>query len=164
MINPNDDDFIEDNPLAAPIQASEADLSERDSRLRRTAGRVTTAAGDTWNQTKRTAGAARDRTEFFLRENPIPTIVGALAVGLAIGLAIRYAATPEEKEVEIKSPLGNMSWSFLSLPFLLPFFKSVREKYEDSTDVVKDSVGRLKEIDLHRYAKPLRKRWKAWMR
>jgi hypothetical protein len=34
---------------------------------------------------------ARERAEVFLRQNPIPTILGALTVGLAIGLAIRYA-------------------------------------------------------------------------
>jgi hypothetical protein len=28
---------------------------------------------------------------------------------------------------------------------------------------VKDGVKRLKKIDVDRYAKPIRKRWKAWM-
>ena len=60
---------------------------------------------------------ARERTEVFLRENPVPTILGALAVGLAIGLAIRYASNSREEEIEVKSPLGSLNWSFLSLPF-----------------------------------------------
>ena len=94
----------------------------------------------------------------------MPTILGALVVGLAIGLAIRYASSEEEKEVEVKTPLGNISWSFLSLPFLWPFFKSVKEKYEDSAEAVKDGVDRVRNIDVRRYTKPIRKRWKSWTR
>ena len=89
-------------------------------------------------------------------------MLGALAIGLAIGLAIRYASS-EEKEVEVKSPLGNVNWSVLSLPFLWPFFKSVRARYEDSADAVKEGLDRVKDIDVDRYVKPLRKRWKTWM-
>ncbi len=55
-----------------------------------------------------------------------------------------------------------MNWSFVSLPLLWPFFKSLKEKYEDSTEAVKGGVDRLREIDIARYAKPVRKRWKAW--
>jgi hypothetical protein len=43
-------------------------------------------------------------------------------------------------------------------------FKSAREKYERSADAMKDGVKRLKKIDVDRYAKPIRKRWKAWTR
>ena len=119
----------------------------------------------TWDQTKEQAGRARERTEYLVRENPVPTILGALGIGIAIGLAIRYASGPERKtEIEVKSPLGNLNWSLLSLPFLLPFFKSTREKYEKSAEVMRDGVERLKKIDVNRYAKPIRKRWKAWTR
>ena len=41
---------------------------------------------------------ARERTEFFLRENPVPTVIGALALGVAIGLAIRYASSSAERK------------------------------------------------------------------
>jgi hypothetical protein len=150
MINPNGDDFMEDDPLAASMQ-SRADE-----------GGLRQAAGDTWERTRHKVGTARERTEFFLRENPVPTILGALAVGLAIGLAIRYASHSEEKEVEVKSPLGNFNWSAVSLPLLWPFFKTVKRKYEDSAEAVKEGVDRMKDIDVDRYVKPLRKRWKAW--
>ena len=107
------------------------------------------------------ASTARERTEFFLRENPVPTVLGALALGVAIGLAIRYSSSSAEKEVEAKSPLANVDLGMLSLPFLWPIFKSVRRKYEDSADAVKDGVERLKKVDVDRYVKPLRKKWKA---
>ena len=152
MINPNGDEFMEDDPLAASMQS------------RQEQGKLGEVAGDTWERTRQTVGTARERTEFFLRENPVPTILGALVVGLAIGLAIRYASSSEEKEVEVKSPLGNINWSAMSLPLLWPFFKTVKRKYEDSADAVKEGVDRIKDIDVDRYVKPLRKRWKAWAR
>ena len=162
MINPNGDEFMEDDPLAASMKSSEADLQVR-KRVQKAARRVGDAAGDTWEQTKEKAGQARERTEFFLRENPVPTVLGALALGVAIGLAIRYASSSSEKEVEVKSPLGNVDLSILSLPFLWPLFKTVRSKYEDSADVVKEGIDRVKKVDVDRYVKPLRKRWKNWM-
>jgi ElaB/YqjD/DUF883 family membrane-anchored ribosome-binding protein len=163
MINPNGDDFMEDDPLAASMESSEEQISSAQGRVRRTARRVGSAAGDTWEQTKEKAGQARERTELFLRENPVPTVLGALAIGVALGLAIRFASSSSEKEVEVKTPLGNVNWSILSLPFLWPLFKTVRTKYEDSAEVVKERIDRVKDIDVDRYVKPLRKRWKNWM-
>src|SRR6267378_2862238 len=107
MMNPSGDEFKEDEPLTASMQAREEQTSsEAEGRLRRTAHKVSAAAGDTWAQTKEKAGMARQRTEFFLRENPVPTILGALAVGLAIGLAIRYSSNAEENEIEARPSLG----------------------------------------------------------
>jgi hypothetical protein len=164
MINP-DDDFPENERLDAPLPMNEEQIETGAKRAaRRTARKISTAAGETWAQTKQRAGNARERTELFLRENPVPTIVGALVVGLAIGLAIRYASAEEEKEVKIKTPLGNVHWGVLSLPFLWPWLRSVREKYEDSTEAVKEGVDRVRNIDIQRYTKPIRKRWKTWTR
>jgi hypothetical protein len=163
MINPNGDEFTEDDPLAASMKSGDEQTSgETPGRLRRAAGKVSMVAGEAWEQSKEKAGTARERTEFFLRENPVPTVIGALALGVAIGLAIRYASSSAEKEVESKSPLANVDLSILSLPFLWPLFKSMRRKYEDSTDAVKEGVDRLKTVNVDRYVKPLRKKWKSW--
>src|SRR2546425_12448847 len=140
MINP-DDNFPENEPVDASLPIDEEQIETGAQRAaRRTARKISTAAGETWAQTKQRAGNARERTELFLRENPVPTVLGALVVGLAIGLAIRYASSSEEKEVEVKSPLGSFNWSTVSLPFLWPFFKTVKRKYEDSAEVVKECV------------------------
>jgi ElaB/YqjD/DUF883 family membrane-anchored ribosome-binding protein len=162
MINPNENDLTRDEPL----QASEEDIgSTGREQFRRATKKISTAMSQTWDGTKEKAGRARERTEYFVRENPVPTILGALGLGIAIGLAIRYASTSERKpEIEVKSPLGDFNWSLLSVPFLWPLFKSAREKYEKSAEAMKDGVKRLKKIDVNRYAKPIRKRWKAWTR
>jgi hypothetical protein len=162
MINPNENELARDEPLQMPMQSGEEDISSTGSeQFRRTSRKISTA----WEGTKQRAGRARERTEYFVRENPVPTILAALGIGIAIGLAIRYASSTEQKaEFEVKSPFGNLNWSFLSLPFLWPLFKTARRKYESTTEAMKDGVKRLKKIDVDRYAKPIRKRWKAWTR
>src|SRR5437588_10566821 len=101
MMNPSGDEFKEDEPLAASMQAREEQTSpEAEGRLRRTAHKVSAAAGDTWAQTQEKAGMARQRTACFLPENPVPTILGALALGLAIGFAVRYASSAARKGLQ----------------------------------------------------------------
>ena len=166
MINPNENNLTGDEPLPTPVQPGERQIGPGGhEQFRRATNKFSTAMSQTWDETKEKAGRARERTEYFVRENPVPTILGALGLGIAIGLAIRFASTSERKaEIEVKSPLGNFDWSVLSLPFLWPLFKSAREKYESSAEAVKDGVKQLKKIDVDRYAKPMRKRWKAWTR
>src|SRR4029077_8031658 len=164
MMNPNENDLTRDEPLSAQRQPPEEEIgSTGREQFRRATNKISTAMSQTWDATKEKAGSARQRTEYFVRENPVPAILSALGIGIAIGLAIRYASGPERKtEIEVKSPLGSLNWSVLSLPFLWPFFKSAREKYEKSAEVMRDGVERLKKIDVNRYAKPIRKRLKAW--
>ena len=114
--------------------------------------------GDVWEQTKQRAGRARERTNLFLRENPVPMIVGALLTGVAIGFAIRLSS---ESETKAKEPVSRFSWTLL--PFLWPLLKAIKENYENSTDAVRDNVDRFKKIDIDRYTKPIRKRWKSWL-
>ena len=135
-MNGHDDDWVEDNPTAAAMKPR----------------------GDAWEQTKQRAGRARERTNLFLRENPIPMIVGALLAGVAIGFAIRLNSESEE---EVKAPVRKFSWTLL--PFLWPVVKLIRENYENSAEAMRENVDRLKKIDVDRYTKPIRKRWKSWL-
>ena len=121
-MNPNENDFTRDEPLPAQQfpPPEESIGSTGREQFRRATEEVSTQMSQTWDQTKETASRALERTEDFVRENPVPTILGALGLGIAIGLAIRYAVPSERKhEIEVKSPLGDFNWSLLSLPFLL---------------------------------------------
>jgi hypothetical protein len=152
MMDPIEDDFVNDEPLGAAQKAS--------ARKRR--GRPPSVLEPRARRREQIRGrgrSTREQTELFLRENPVPMILGALVAGLAVGLAIRYASRSDEKEVEMKTPLGNINWSVLSLPFLWPLIRGMKDKLEDSTDSIREGV---KNIDLERYAKPIRKRWKSW--
>jgi hypothetical protein len=153
MMDPIEDDFVNDEPLGAEQKASARKRRRRSPSVLEPPPRRREQIGGRTN-------AARERTELFLRENPVPMILGALVAGLAIGLAIRYASRSDEKEVEVKTPLGNVNWSVLSLPFLWPLVRGLKDKLEDSTDSIREGV---KNIDVDRYTKPIRKRWKSWI-
>ena len=153
MINPTGDEFNEAVPTGASADVGAFQKSNRG---------VAQTASDAWEQTKEKAGAARERTEIFVRSNPIPILLSALGVGIAIGLAIRYASTTAERQVEPEEKLSDGALGFLSLPFLWPLLKSVKAKAEDSADALKEGVDRLKNVKVSRYTKPMRKRWKAW--
>ncbi|MEP7072339.1 MAG: hypothetical protein ABI839_08120 [Verrucomicrobiota bacterium] len=160
MMNPNGDEFNEVPAGGAADIGGEAPFSQRG---------MAEMAGNTWEQTKERAGVAAERTQVFLRENPIPTLIGALGVGIAIGLAIRYASNATERpEEKLKNDFVQTASSFLSLPFLWPLLKSAREKAEDSSEVVmdnvKEGVNRLKKVKVSKYTKPMKKRWNAWTR
>ena len=169
-MNPNENDLTRDEPLPAHVQPREEEIGSTErEQFRRATEQVSTEMSQTWDQTRQKASRALERTEHFVRENPVPTILGALGLGIAIGLAIRYATPSERKrEIEVESPWGKFNSSVLSLPFLWPLFKSARKRYEKSADVVadamKDGVKRLKKMDVERYAKPIRKRWRVWTR
>lgn len=131
------------------------------------ARKISEAASDTWDQTRQKAVVARERTEFFLRENPVPTVLGALALGLAIGLAIRYASRPAAPQpLTVRNALKNIDWSGISEP-AKPFLRKMRRGYDESaeavTGAVKDGLDRVRDVDVDRYVKPLRKRWNSWL-
>lgn len=152
MINPGDEEFNREpisTDIGGKVEFGNRTVSER--------------AGDAWEQTKERAGAARDRTEVFVRENPIPVLLGALGLGIAIGLAIRYASSAVGEE-EPEEKASEAAWSFLSLPFLWPLLKSVKTKAEDSADAVKEGFDRVRNVKVSSYTKPIRRRWKAWTR
>jgi len=137
--------------------------SEQDSRFQEGARKISQAASETWDQTRQRAGVVRERTEVFLRENPVPTVLGALVLGLAIGLAIRYSSRQEEPTLSVKRALREVDWSTIAPAFLPSLMRNVKKGYEGSAEAVKSGIDRVKEVDVEEYVKPLRKRWKNWM-
>ena len=140
-----------------------SEMSERGSRMQEGARKISSAASETWDQTRQKAVVVRERTEFFLRENPVPTVLGALALGLAIGLAIRYSSRPQEPSLSVKRALRELDWSGIAPAFLPALMRNVKRGYEGSAEAMKDGFERVREVDVDDYVKPLRKRWKKWM-
>ncbi len=172
MINPNGDEFTKNDPIPGATNPMEpqpfpsvSPRFEPSTSTQADGPSYGATASAAWQQTREKATVAAQRTQFYMRENPVPTIIGALAIGLVVGLAIRYASEPDEPEIKVK-PLGNVDLSFLTMPFLWPFLRSVKDRYEDSAEVVKERVSqgvdRLKEVDVDDYVKPLRKKMRGW--
>jgi hypothetical protein len=163
MKNSNGDNFTENDPMAETEFGAQATSRTGESKMAESARKLSHAAAETWDQTRQKAVVVRERTEFFLRENPVPTVLGALALGLAIGLAIRYTSRPEEPSASLKRALREFDWSSIAPAFLPSLIRSVKRGYADSAETVKEGIERVKEVDVDDYLKPLRKRWKQWV-
>src|SRR5262249_5782301 len=83
-MNPNENDLTRDEPLPAQqFQSREEDMDSPGlEQFRRAKKEVSTQMSHKWDQTKEKASRALDRTEHFVRENPVPTILGALGLGI----------------------------------------------------------------------------------
>ena len=164
MKNSNGDNFTEHDPMSETEFGGQSTGQSAQSRMSEGARKFSDAASDTWDQTRQKAVVVRERTEFFLRENPVPTVLGALALGLAIGLAIRYSSRPAEPTpLSVRRALREIDWSTISPTFLPGLIRSAKRGYADSAEAVKGGFDRVKEVDVDEYVKPLRKQWKRWM-
>jgi len=85
------------------------------------------------------------QTENYVRGNPIPSLLGAVAVGFALGLIARSLETRREPE-PIHDALNELR------ALLLPLAKKTRKGLSESSDAVREAVEqaveRAREIDL----------------
>jgi hypothetical protein len=92
-----------------------------------------------------------EKTERIVRENPVPSILSAIAVGFAIGLLAR-SLRPEPHPV--RDYLDETSDYLRSL--LNPVGKRARRAYESSSEAVRDAVDQMQDVDMG----PVRSFWK----
>src|SRR3954471_2736367 len=97
------------------------------------------------------ATEALHRADVYVRQNPVPTILGALALGFLIGVLVRSSEpTPrsrwndarEDAEDHLRDLLGSIA-------------KKSRKAYKKSASAVRDSIGDVtdaaRNIDLDEY-------------
>ncbi|HEY2342482.1 MAG TPA: hypothetical protein VGH90_05600 [Chthoniobacteraceae bacterium] len=73
----------------------------------------------------------------YVRENPVPTILGALAVGLAIGLVVRLMER-EERADRLRDKWEDTEDYLRSV--LAPLAKKSKRAYAKSADAVREAV------------------------
>jgi hypothetical protein len=98
-------------------------------------------------------------TENYVRGNPIPAILGAVAVGIVIGLVARSLERQREPE-PIRDAVNDLR------AILKPFAKKTRKVYADSSHAVHDAVNqaveRARDLDVEHYTDPVAKWWKRF--
>ncbi len=92
----------------------------------------------------------------YVRENPLPTILGALTIGFAIGLLVRMV----ERENRAKSARGKLHEAEEYLRSILePVATKSKRAYAKSAgavrDAVDDAVHRAKDLDVSDYTGPV---------
>lgn len=103
------------------------------------------------------ARALVEQTESYVRANPIPALLGAVAVGFVLGMVARSLETEREPE-PIRDALNEIR------SMLKPLAKKTRKTYAESSDVVREAVEkaveRAKDLDVDRYVDPVSAWWK----
>ncbi len=99
----------------------------------------------------------------YVRENPVPTVMGALALGLAIGLAVRLMER-DKRSSRIGERLDETEEYIRSV--LEPLAKKSKRTYTKTADsireAVENAVERAKDIDVEEYTDPVVGWWQRF--
>jgi len=101
------------------------------------------------------ATQALHRADLYVRENPVPTVLGALAIGFLIGVLVRsseptprsrWNAAREDAEDQLRDLLSSLA-------------KKGRKAYKKSAGAVRDSISdaadAARSIDIDDYTDPV---------
>ena len=97
------------------------------------------------------------QTENYVRANPVPALIGAVAVGFVLGLAVR-SLEPEREAEPLRDALNDLRG------MLKPLKKKTSKAYANSSDTVREAVeqalDRAKDLHVERYVDPVAGWWK----
>src|SRR4051812_25295177 len=101
------------------------------------------------------ANEALHRADVYVRENPVPTILGALALGFLIGVLVRSSEpTPRSRWNDAREDAEDQLRSLLS-----SLAKKGKKAYKKSSSAVRDSISdaadAARKIDMDDYTDPV---------
>ncbi|HEX8311900.1 MAG TPA: hypothetical protein VF614_11320 [Chthoniobacteraceae bacterium] len=107
------------------------------------------------------SGELTERADLYVRQNPVPAIIGAIAVGFALGLLAR-SIEPTRRHEPIRDCLDDTGDFFGSL--FSPLARKSRHAYSTSSRAVRDAVdsasSKVRDVDVEDYVDPVVKWWK----
>jgi hypothetical protein len=97
------------------------------------------------------------RADHYVRENPVPAVLTALAIGFGLGLLARLLET-DRRHAPVQDCLDDTSHWLGSV--FAPVAKKTRRAYATSRDAVEHAADRVRDIDVDDYVDPVAKWWK----
>ena len=101
------------------------------------------------------------RADEYVRENPVPAVLGAVALGFALGLLAR-GLEPHRRHEPIRDCFYDTSDMLGS--FFRPLAKKTRHAYSASSSAVRDAVdhaaARARDVEVDDYVDPVVSWWK----
>lgn len=101
------------------------------------AARAQHYAEDTLHAARVRADDALERGQDYVRANPVPVVLGALAVGVLIGIAIGHREEPTFRERYVDDPLQNARDALASI--LSPLASRARSEYSHARSAAVDA-------------------------
>jgi ElaB/YqjD/DUF883 family membrane-anchored ribosome-binding protein len=100
-------------------------------------------------------------TDRYLRENPVPAVLGALAVGFAVGLLTRLV-DQKRRPTPLRDAVDESADVLRGL--FVPAAKKTRQAYRQSASAVREAIDqaadKAREIDVDDYVDPVTKWWR----
>ena len=153
----NENQFNEDYGNVGAHTNVGADPAGAAERAKAFAQDARTFAQDTAATVKTQAGEAYHRGEEYVRTNPVPVVLGALAIGLLVGLAIarREEEEPTARERYLDEPLHQTRDALYSI--LGPVAKRIRHGYGDARSSLEKAADRAQDLDCEPFFKNARR-------
>ena len=101
-------------------------------------------AEDKFHAVRAKAGEALTRGEEYVRRNPVPIVLGALAVGLLVGVAISRREEPTLRERYVDEPLGQARDLFYSV--LAPVASRLRDEFGSAQSAAGNAAEKLQDL------------------
>jgi ElaB/YqjD/DUF883 family membrane-anchored ribosome-binding protein len=113
------------------------------------------------------AHVAMERSEDYVRQNPVPVVLGAIVVGFALGFALGRREPLTARERFLEEPLGHARDVFFSV--LAPVAQRLRDQYGELRSAAEDAAEKVHDFDASarldpavRQARRLGRRLKFW--
>lgn len=103
------------------------------------------------------------RGEDYVRENPVPVVIGAFVAGLLVGLALSRRHEPTARERYVDEPLQQAK--DLLYAALTPVAKQLQTQYGAVRSAGKKVADEIGDFDLGEHVHPIAeqaRRWKFW--
>ncbi len=154
--------IIAHNRIRFLRDSSVEETRSRFGALQEKGSELTSSAAETWGRTRDKAQDLLKTSGHYIRENPIPMIVGAITAGLAIGLLVRYVEKSrcQEEDIQEENSDRDLGIKAAMVPLLWPIFKAIKGQYDSSTAAAKKVFRRSKRFDIESYVKPIVKKVK----
>jgi ElaB/YqjD/DUF883 family membrane-anchored ribosome-binding protein len=139
------------------------------AKVRHKAEQVSDEVRQRAEQVRQSAGEAVHRGEEYVRENPVPVVIGALAVGVVIGAMFAFGRRDEitARERYLDEPMHHARDVLYGV--LAPVAKELRDRYGAVRSSANAAADRLHEFDpadsidpLLKQARRFSKRLKFW--
>lgn len=127
------------------------------------------SAADGWAQTRSSTVNFLEEAEIYIRENPLPAIVAAAGLGLAVGLLVRSSERPARRDrIEVPIPKAvqharDFDYRAAVLPFLWPVVKFFTKGYASSRKTVEKAYNDARGVDVSKYVDPVVKRARKFL-
>ena len=151
---------------AQVLESLRKGAAEAGQAIQQKAGEVATGAAQVWSDTKEKAQELQQKSERYVRQNPLPSVFGAILVGFSIGMLF-YAIELRNEQIRLQMQRRPLRRIGTMLAGWLGFVAGrARSGYKSSVEQVQEVASKApRQIrrQSNRFTRPFRTAWERVM-